>query len=50
MKILWLRDWGAEDDLDLSPSQACKGAFGQVKKEFLDVEILKALLANTRMP
>ncbi|KAK1760986.1 protein transport protein sec39 [Echria macrotheca] len=46
-EILWLKDWGAEDASEASKPLA-KGVFGQVKKEFLEVEILKALLANTR--
>ena len=46
-EILWLRDWGAEDSTSPSGDLA-KGIFGQVKKEFLEAEILKALLANTR--
>jgi hypothetical protein len=45
--ILWLRDWGSEEDL-FSPEQRVKGVFGQLNRIFLEVEILKALLANTR--
>jgi len=48
-EILWLRDWGAEEDGVSSPSQQCHGVFGQVRKDFLETELLKALLANTRM-
>jgi len=46
-EILWLRDWGAEE---ASPDGGflTQGVFGQLKKEFLEVEILKALLSNTR--
>jgi len=47
-EILWLRDWGAEEAASSASSQSCKGIFGQVKREFLEVELLKALLANTR--
>ncbi|CAP73500.1 uncharacterized protein PODANS_2_8680 [Podospora anserina S mat+] len=44
-EILWLRDWGAEEvSLEATP----KGVFSKLKKEFLEVEILKALLFNTR--
>ncbi|KAK0661182.1 Sec39 domain-containing protein [Cercophora samala] len=44
-EILWLRDWGAEEvSLDATP----KGVFSKLKKEFLEVEVLKALLSNTR--
>ncbi|KAK3308747.1 Sec39 domain-containing protein [Chaetomium strumarium] len=45
-EILWLRDWGAEDGW--SPDGVPRGIFSQVKREFLEVEILKALLSNTR--
>ncbi|KAL2151908.1 hypothetical protein VTH82DRAFT_5092 [Thermothelomyces myriococcoides] len=45
-EILWLRDWGAEDGWSLEES--ARGVFGQVKKEFLEIEILKALLSNAR--
>mgnify|MGYP003815648779 CR=1 FL=1 len=45
-EILWLRDWGAEDGWGAA-EMAPRGVFGQVKKEFLEVEFLKALLANT---
>lgn len=46
-EILWLKDWGAEDG-SAAPEIQARGVFGQVKKEFLEVEILKALLGNTR--
>ncbi|KAK0651712.1 Sec39 domain-containing protein [Cercophora newfieldiana] len=46
-EILWLRDWGAEDGSSSSENPP-SGIFGQVKREFLEVELLKALLANTR--
>lgn len=45
--IMWLRDWGSEEK-GASPEQQLKGVFGQLKREFLEVEVLKALLANTR--
>ncbi|KAB5563323.1 Sec39 domain-containing protein [Coniochaeta sp. 2T2.1] len=45
--ILWLRDWGSEEGTS-SPEQQLNGVFGQLKREYLEVEILKALLANTR--
>lgn len=46
-EILWLRDWGAEEAAwaETVPS----GIFSQLKREFLEVEILKALLSNTSM-
>ncbi|KAM7221143.1 protein transport protein sec39 [Rhypophila decipiens] len=46
-EVLWLRDWGAEDE-SVSPDAPGRGIFGQVKREFLEMEILKALLANNR--
>jgi len=45
-EMLWLRDWGAEDGWGAAET-APRGVFGQVKKEFLEVEFLKALLAST---
>ncbi|KAH6845548.1 secretory pathway protein Sec39-domain-containing protein [Chaetomium sp. MPI-CAGE-AT-0009] len=44
-EILWLRDWGIAS---WSPEDPLCGIFGQVKQDFLEVEILRALLANTR--
>lgn len=46
-EILWLSDWGAEDGWGSSETMS-QGIFNQVKREFLEVEFLKALLANTR--
>jgi hypothetical protein len=46
-EILWLSDWGGEDSwaqVDAAP----QGIFSQVERDFLEGEILKALLANTR--
>jgi len=50
-ETLWLKDWGAEESSESSESSSlppCMGVLGQVKREFLETEILKALLANTR--
>lgn len=47
-EILWLRDWGAEDESPSEEDQYCTGIFGRLSREFLEVEILKALLAHTR--
>ncbi|KAH6637022.1 secretory pathway protein Sec39-domain-containing protein [Chaetomium tenue] len=44
-EILWLRDWGITS---WSPEEPSCGIFAQVKQDFLEVEILRALLANTR--
>ncbi|KAI1759924.1 secretory pathway Sec39 [Hypoxylon sp. FL1150] len=46
-ELLWLRDWGAEEAQDTWDIQA-QGIFGQLKKEFLEVECLRAFLSNTR--
>ncbi|KAI1822832.1 secretory pathway Sec39 [Xylaria intraflava] len=46
-ELLWLRDWGAEEAFG-SPDVPIHGIFGRLKKEFLEVECLKAFLANTR--
>ncbi|KAK4041694.1 Sec39 domain-containing protein [Parachaetomium inaequale] len=46
-EILWLRDWGTEDSWS-SAGPPC-GIFGQVKRDFLEVEFLRALLSNTRL-
>ncbi|KAI5919103.1 secretory pathway protein Sec39 [Camillea tinctor] len=45
-ELLWLRDWGAEE---ASGSSAIRiqGVFGQLDKEFLETECLKAFLSNT---
>lgn len=47
-EILWLRDWGAEEDSGPDEDQHYHGIFGRVSREFLEVEILKALLTHTR--
>ena len=46
-ELLWLRDWGAEEGWGYIDQQT-QGVFGQLNKEFLEVECLKAFLANTR--
>lgn len=46
-EIMWLRDWGAEEDGETTALPGSgKGVLGQVKREFIEVEILKALLNN----
>ncbi|KAI2619118.1 secretory pathway Sec39 [Hypomontagnella submonticulosa] len=45
-ELLWLRDWGAEEAW--ASDIRIQGVFGQLKKEFLEVECLKAFLSNTR--
>lgn len=46
-ELLWLRDWGAEEAYG-SADARIHGIFGQLKKDFLEIECLKAFLANTR--
>ncbi|TLS30332.1 hypothetical protein PpBr36_02420 [Pyricularia pennisetigena] len=46
-EISWLRDWGAEEYGAPSSVDGC-GVFGRVNREFLEIEILKGLLNNTR--
>jgi hypothetical protein len=45
-EILWLRDWGTKDGW-FAEGLPC-GIFSQVKLDFLEVEILRALVSNTR--
>ncbi|KAL2074137.1 hypothetical protein VTL71DRAFT_7915 [Oculimacula yallundae] len=47
-EILWLRGWGAEELSGGSDAVKGKGIFGQLSKEFIEVEVLKSLLSNTR--
>lgn len=47
-EILWLRDWGAEEEPSPDGEQYYCGIFGRLKRDFVEVEILKALLAHTR--
>ncbi|KAI0124342.1 Sec39 domain-containing protein [Xylariales sp. AK1849] len=47
-ELLWLRDWGAEEVSATSSDIQIRGVFGQLKKEFLEVECLKAFLAGGR--
>lgn len=47
-EILWLRSWG-EEELSGGPgAKIGRGIFGCLPKEFIETELLKALLANTR--
>ena len=47
-ELLWLRDWGADELTGGTEGLKGRGVFGKVRKDFLETEILKALLANTR--
>lgn len=48
-ELLWLRSWGEEELSEGSSPGNGRGVFGRLPKEFIETEILKALLANTRM-
>ena len=47
-EILWLRSWGVEEFLEGSDTSIGKGILGRISKERIEVDFLKALLANTR--
>ncbi|KAI0798881.1 Sec39 domain-containing protein [Xylaria sp. FL0064] len=46
-ELLWLRDWGAEEAYSSGDTQI-HGIFARLKRNFLEIECLKAFLANTR--
>ena len=47
-EILWLRSWGADELFEGTESVSGRGAFGQLPRESIEAELLKAFLANTR--
>lgn len=47
-ELLWLRDWGAEEVSDDASDLRIQGVFGQLNKEFLEMECLKAILTSGR--
>lgn len=47
-EILWLRDWGAEEEEGSNEDQHYCGIFGRLDKELIEVEMLKTLLAHSR--
>ncbi|KAI0881174.1 secretory pathway Sec39 [Annulohypoxylon maeteangense] len=47
-ELLWLQDWGAEEVQGSPSNTRAQGIFGQLKREFLEIECLKAFLGNTR--
>jgi len=47
-EILWLRSWGADEPFEGPESVKGKGVFGQLPRESIEAELLKALLTNTR--
>ncbi|KAI0472182.1 secretory pathway Sec39 [Xylariaceae sp. FL0804] len=46
-ELLWLRDWG-DEEVSGSTDARTRGVFGQLDKDFLEVECLKIFLSNTR--
>ncbi|RYP47076.1 hypothetical protein DL768_006803 [Monosporascus sp. mg162] len=46
-ELLWLRDWGAEESSGSAHTRS-QGVFGQLKREYLEIECLKAFLSNAR--
>ncbi|UKZ57982.1 hypothetical protein TrVGV298_011843 [Trichoderma virens] len=46
-RLLWLNNWGYDGDQSTN-SEAIRGIIGAVPKEFIETEILKALLSNSR--
>ncbi|KAK8856161.1 Sec39 domain-containing protein [Apiospora arundinis] len=47
-ELLWLRDWGAEEASDTVSDLRIQGVFGQLDREFLETECLKAILTSGR--
>ncbi|KAK8065281.1 hypothetical protein PG997_012028 [Apiospora hydei] len=47
-ELLWLRDWGAEEASDSVSDLRIQGVFGQLNREFLEMECLKAILTSGR--
>lgn len=48
-KLLWLNTWGSINGDQPANSEAIRGIVGAVPREFIETEILKALLSNSRM-
>ncbi|KAH0522085.1 hypothetical protein TsFJ059_005994 [Trichoderma semiorbis] len=46
-RLLWLNTWGSDEDQS-GNSEAVRGIIGAVPREFIETEILKALLSNSR--
>ncbi|QSZ30488.1 hypothetical protein DSL72_000042 [Monilinia vaccinii-corymbosi] len=47
-ELLWLRSWGAEELEEIPDASHGRGVFGRLSKEFIEVEVFKLLLINTR--
>jgi protein transport protein SEC39 len=47
-ELLWLRDWGAEEAAGFPLPGPARAVFGQLQREFIEVECLKAYLASGR--
>ncbi|ESZ93276.1 hypothetical protein SBOR_6314 [Sclerotinia borealis F-4128] len=45
-ELLWLRNWGVEEVEDFTSTSHGRGVFGQLAKEFIEMEVFKLLLAN----
>lgn len=48
-EVLWMRSWGAEELVETTSTIPAKGILGQIPKEYMEIEILKGLLSNSRM-
>ncbi|KAL7930555.1 Sec39 domain-containing protein [Trichoderma chlorosporum] len=46
-RLLWLNNWGSDGDQSYE-SKAIRGIIGAVPKDFIETEVLKALLSNSR--
>jgi hypothetical protein len=47
-EVLWMRSWGAEELEEVTTDAPAKGILGQIPKEYIEIEILKGLLSNSR--
>lgn len=47
-EVLWMRSWGAEELEEVATDAPAKGILGQIPKEYIEIEILKGLLSNSR--
>jgi hypothetical protein len=47
-EVLWMRSWGAEELSEGAITAHGKGIFGSLSKDYVEAELLKLLLSNTR--
>jgi hypothetical protein len=47
-EVLWLRSWGVEELSEGTTASIGKGIFGKLSKNFVEAELLKLFLSNTR--